>query len=46
MANSHDMKNVWDIFENGRWVAYNNETGQYIMAKTYDDLLKKVHLSH
>lgn len=40
------MKAQWDIFENGRWVAYNEETGQYFMSKNYDDLMKKIHESH
>lgn len=32
----------WDIFQNGRWVAYHNESGRYLIARTKSDLMSKI----
>ena len=32
----------WDIFQKGRWIAYHNDSGRYLFARTKSDLMSKI----
>ena len=40
MRNTNRLE--WDIFQKVKWIAYHNESGRYLLARTKSDLMSKI----